>query len=291
MNPTKHFASLLYFGVLLCFIVSIAFFIVSLSAKYFGSDGQYIYHIERGSTFTIGNKNSEGSFVPVDLHIQIPDSIPLNKKYFGAYVDDSYPTISGNYLEENKKIKALNIYDVHSMQTSSPTVTDENGYYINKKPGKFKFIKYVNQGNSQYLKIKTTDTFTNIVLAAREHLNFLFYLLEMYFLALILKEIAKEIYFSQTLSGYISKLGYILLLSQLIPIIYCFVDLRLFGQVKVTPQILATLKNTYFENIEISFNPTMDLQIYIVLLGSILVLVAKLAKRGRSLEEENELTI
>jgi hypothetical protein len=292
MNPTKHFASLLYFAVLLCFIVAAAFFIVNISAKFFGTDGQYNFYGENGSSFTIGSKNSEGSLVPVDLHLTIPDSIPLNKKHFGVLAMDTYPSVSNMYLEENKKIKALNVYDIHSMKTSSYSVAaDEKGNYINKKPSKFKFIKYENQGNSQYLRIKTNDSFTNAVLIAREHLSFLFYILEMYFLALILKEIAKEIYFSQTLASYISKLGYILLFSQLIPIIYCFIDLRLFGGVEVTPQVLASLKNTYFENIQVYFNPTMDIKIYMVLVGSILVLITKLVKRGRSLEEENELTI
>jgi hypothetical protein len=113
----------------------------------------------------------------------------------------------------------------------------------------------------------------------------------MIFLALILRELAKEIYFSKSLSTYIKKLGYIFLLSQLIPLIYCFFDLNLFGNIIVEPQILASLQKTYFENIKVIFNPTIDVQFYAILLGSILVLLTKLIERGRSLEEENELTI
>ncbi|MGO4772670.1 hypothetical protein ACEN2I_13480 [Flavobacterium sp. W22_SRS_FK3] len=113
----------------------------------------------------------------------------------------------------------------------------------------------------------------------------------MYFLALILKELAKEIYFSKILSKYIAKLGYLLLFSQLIPLIYTFIDVKLFGNVTIVPQILRSLRDTYFENIHVSFNPVIDVEMYIIFLGSVLVLLTKLIERGRVLEEENELTI
>ena len=59
----------------------------------------------------------------------------------------------------------------------------------------------------------------------------------------------------------------------------------------ISPQILASLQSTYFENISVLFNPTIDVNLYIILLGSILVLLTKLIERGRTLEEESELTI
>lgn len=113
----------------------------------------------------------------------------------------------------------------------------------------------------------------------------------MYFITLILREIARKIYFSQRLSAYISKLGYVLLFSQLIPFIYAFIDLNLFGAIKVAPQILQSLQNSYFENITVLFNPTIDVKVYVIFLGGILILFTKLIKRGRLLEEDNELTI
>ena len=289
MKLTKHFASFLYFTVSFIMIVTVVYYIVAISAKFFGNDGQYINENGNGS-LTIGNKNSEGTLVPVALTLKIPDSIKIDKSYFGMTSKETYPTTSNQYLKENQKIKARNVYAVLSMADNS-SVIDANGNYINQKPNKFQFIKYVHSGDSQYLKIKTTSTFTNIILELRGCLNYLFYVLEMYFLALILKELAKEIYFSEVLSKYISKLGYLLLFSQLIPLIYTFIDLKLFGQIRVEPQILPSLQKTYFENIDVSFNPTTDFQIYIVLLGSILVLLTKLVERGRTLEEENEFTI
>jgi vacuolar-type H+-ATPase subunit I/STV1 len=113
----------------------------------------------------------------------------------------------------------------------------------------------------------------------------------MYFLALILKEVAKEIYFSKVLSKHIAKLGYLMLLSELVTIIYAFFDIRLFGNIRVEPQILESLKNHYFQSIEVYFNPTIDTNIYIILLGVVLVLFTKIVERGRALEEENDLTI
>lgn len=291
MKATKHFASFLYFAVLFGLIVSILYFVLALSAKFFGNDGQYI--IKSGnSTFIIGNKNSEGYTVPVALTLQIPDSINIKKKHFGTFTEDSYPKITNTFLEENKKVKAVNIYNVHLIKNYTSIGADENGNYLNSKPSKFQFIKYVyNTGDSQYLKIKTTNNVINFVLALREQLIFIFFILKMFFLALILRELAKEIYFSKKLSTYIYRLGYVILLSQIIPIIYCFIDLKLFGRITVEPQILASLQNTYFENMSVSFNPTMDTSLYIILLGSILVLLTKLIERGRTLEIENELTI
>lgn len=290
MKTTKYIASFLYFAVLLCFIVSTTYFIIGLSAKFFGNDGQYIHKFDDKSWTTIGQKNSEGSLVPVQLTLRIPDSINNRKSYFGTMTEDSYPQINNLFLKENKKTQAINVYEVSKMDSGDHSFgTDENGNYENKST--FQFIKYVNYGDSQYLSMKSQDSFTNIILELRSPINFIFYLLQMYFLALILKEVAKEIYFSKVLSKYISKLGYLLLLSQLVPIIYAFIDIKLFGSIRIQPQILESLKKGYFENIEIYFNPTIDTNIYIILLGAVLVLFTKLLERGRALEEENELTI
>lgn len=289
MKSTKYFASFLYFVISFILIVATTYFLVAISARLFGNDGQYIYKTGN-STFTIGSKNSEGSFVPVTLTLKIPDSIKMDKKYATPIAEDTYPPVTNQFLKENKKVKAINVYDITSTGESF-FMTDENGNYKNRKPGFFQFIKYVNNGDSQYLKIKTTSTLTNIALIARGYLNSLFNILEMCFLVLILKELAKEIYFSKILSKYISRLGYLLLFSQFIPIIYIFIDLNLFGNITITPHILASLQNTYFENITVSFNPTIDVQIYILFLGSALVLLTKLIERGRILEVENELTI
>jgi hypothetical protein len=290
MKTTKFFASFLYFAISFILIVATTYFIIGISARFFGNDGQYISKIGNG-TFFIGSKNSEGSLVPVTLTLQIPDSIKMNQSNYGLIAGDTYPPISNVFLKENKKVKAINLYNASPMEETTYTTTDENGNYLNRKPGLFQFIKYEHNGDSQYLRIKTTSTLTNIVLILRGYLNYIFNILEMYFLALILKELAKEIYFSKILSKYISRLGYLLLFSQLIPLIYAFIDLKLFGNITIRPQILASLQNTYFENINVSFNPTIDVQVYIVFLGSVLVLLTKLIERGRKLEEENELTI
>lgn len=295
MKTTKYITSFMYFIVLFSLIFLTAYFLIGLSAKFFGQDGQYIYHHEKNSYSTIGNKNSEGSLVPIALTLQIPDSITMDKKYYGPVVEYSYPLINNQFLHENKKTKAINIYDItaHKDEDTSliETEIEEDGSYKIAKPSTFQFIKYVNYGNSQYLSVKTNDTLTDIILALRGQLQFLFYILQMYFIALILKEVAKDIYFSKVLSKYISKLGYLLIFSQLIPIIYFFIDIRLFGNISIRPQILESLKECYFENIQVSFNPTMDLNIYILFSGIVLVLITKLIERGRSLEEENELTI
>lgn len=291
MKTTKYIASFLYFAVLFLFIVGSTYFIISLSANFFGDDGQYIYKFDDNSWTTIGSKNSEGSLVPVQLTLRIPDSIKISKNdYFGTLAEDSYPPINSQFLKENKKAQAINIYDVTSMDVLDHSFgADKNGNYKNKST--FKFIKYVNFGDSQYLSIRTNDSFTNIILGLRSPILFLFHLLQMYFIALILKEVAKEIYFSKVLSKYISTLGHLLISSQLIPLFYSFIDIRLFGNIRVRPQILESLKNGYFENIEVYFNPTIDGNIYVVLLGAVLVLFTKLVERGRALEEENELTI
>lgn len=290
MKATKHFASFLYFAVLFGLIVSVLYFVLALSAIFFGNNGQYI--IKSGnSTFIIGNKSSEGYTVPVTLTLQIPDSININKDHFGITTTNTYPHINNDFLKENQQVKALNIYKAINMNDHENITKDENGNYLNPKPSKFQFIKYVQGGNSQCLKIKTTDNFTNLILALREQLQFIFFILKLFFLSLLLKELAKEIYFSQKLSTCISRLGYVFLFSQLIPIIYTFVDTKLFGVIIVEPQILASLQNTYFQNIKVSFNPVINVELYVILLGSILVLLAKLAQRGRTLEIENELTI
>ena len=223
--------------------------------------------------------------------MRIPDSINISKDYFGTMIEDSYPNINNLFLKENKKAQAINVYDICSadMDDYHSFGTDENGNY--KSRSTFQFIKYVNIGDYQFLSIKTYDSFTNIILKLRSTFLFLFYILQMYFLVLILKEVAKEIYFSKVLSKYIAKLGYLMLLSQLVPVIYAFIDIKLFGNIRVQPQILESLKNGYFENIEVYFNPTIDTNIYIILLGTVLVLFTKLVERGRTLEEENELTI
>lgn len=290
MKATKHFASFLYLAVLLGLIITLLYFVLALSAKFFGTDGQYNIKVGHG-TLIIGNKNSEGYQVPVRLTLQIPDSISLNKKQFRIGTTNSYPPIHNEFLKENEKAKALNIYSVINTREYKSVIKDDKGNYLNPTPSKFKFIKYIGSGNSQHLKIKTTDNFTNLLLGLREQLLFIFYILEILFLCLILRELAKEIYFSQKLSIYTSRLGYVLLISQLIPLLYTFLDLKLFSLVIVEPQILSSLQNAYFQNINVSFNPVIDVEFYIVLLGSILVLLTKLTQRGRDLEIENELTI
>lgn len=294
MKTTKYIASFMYFTVLFCFIITTVYFIISVSANFFGTDGQYVYKYDDNSCTTIGSKNSEGSLVPVRLNLQISDSIRINEKHTGIVAEDSYPSINTLFLKENKKMKAINVYDVampfFDDEDFRSISIEENGNYKNLKPS-FKFVKYVNGGDSQYLSIKTYDTFTNIILGLRSPINFLFDIMQMFFLAIILRELAKEIYFSKVLSKYISKLGYLMLLSQLVPIIYAFIDIKLFGNITVRPQILESLQNDYFENIMVSFNPTIDINIYIVLLGAVLVIFTKLIKRGCVLEEENELTI
>lgn len=290
MKTTKYIASFLYFVVLFCFITSAIFFMIDLSAKFFGEDGQYIYKFDDNSWTTIGSKNSEGSLVPVHLTLQIPDSIRINQKHIGTITEDSYPPVSSLFLKENKKAQAINIYDVsHFIDDDEVHAYGYDENYKNKST--YKFIKYVNHGDSQYLSIKSNDRFTDFILALRNPINYIFDLMQMYFLALILKELAKQIYFSKVLSKYISKLGYLLLLSQLVPIIYAFIDIKLFGNIRIQPQILESLKSGYFENIKVYFNPTIDVNIYIMLLGAVLVLFTKLIKRGQELEEENELTI
>ena len=290
MKTTKYIASFIYFVLLLSVILLTTFFVINISARFFGTDGEYIYKHDDNSWTTFGQKNSEGSLVPVHLTLQIPDSIRTNEKHSATITEDSYPPISSPFLKENKKANAINIYDVQSF------IDDDKvhayGYDDNyKNKASFRFIKYVNYGDSQYLSIKSNDAFTDFILALRSPINSLFQLLQMYFLALILKELAKEIYFSKVLSKYISKLGYLLLISQLVPIIYIFIDKKLFGNITVTPQILESLKDGYFKNIQVSFNPTIDIDIYIILLGAVLVLFTKLVERGRALEEENELII
>lgn len=290
MKTTKYIASFLYFVVLFCFIVTTVYYIIAHSAIFFGTNGQYIYKYDDNSWTTIGNKNSEGSLVPVHLTLQIPDSIKTNNKYSGTIADDSYPAVSNLFLKENKKAHAINIYYVSPSNMENHSFeTDESGNYKNRST--FRFIKYVNSGDSQYLSIMANDTFTNIILRLRSPLKLFFNILQMYFLALILKEVAKEIYFSKVLSKYISKFGYLLLFSQLIPIIYAFIDIKLFGNIYVVPLISESLQNVYFENIKVYFNPTIDINLYIIFLGTVLVLMTKLVERGRTLEEESELTI
>ncbi|MFB9077849.1 hypothetical protein ACFFLS_04185 [Flavobacterium procerum] len=290
MNPVKHFASFLYFAVLFGIISYSFFFLTVVLGKFFGNDGQFI--IKNGnSTITMGNKTSEGYYVPVALTLQIPDSIRKTQGGFGVYATDSYPQTTRTYLEDNKIAKAINIYNVSSKGNYASLGADGNGNYTYKQANRFKFIKYAPQGDSVYLKILTNEPSTNTILAIREQLNSIVLILKMIFLALILRELAKEIYFSKSLSTYIKRLGYVFLFSQLIPIIYCFLDINLFEHIGVETQVLASLQRTSFENIKVSFNPTIDVQFYAVLLGSILVLLTKLIERGRSLEEENELTI
>ncbi|WP_347051149.1 hypothetical protein [Flavobacterium olei] len=292
MKLTKIFASFIYYCMAGYTIICTLYLVFGISAKIFGTDGQYIMNIDGETTLKIGSKNSEGYLVPVQLTLQIPDSVSKNQEYFGVTAEDVYPHITTDFLRENKKIKAINTYDVSYMSMEPKTfISDSNGNYINRKPSKFKFIKYCNIGDSQYLKIRTNDALTNFFLGLRVELKYLIFILQMYFITLILREIARKIYFSQRLSAYISKLGYVLLFSQLIPFIYAFIDLNLFGAIKVAPQILQSLQNSYFENITVLFNPTIDVKVYVIFLGGILILFTKLIKRGRLLEEDNELTI
>src|SRR5690349_18138983 len=111
MKTTKFFASFLYFAVAFILIISAIYFIIGISARFFGNDGQYINKIGNG-TFIIGSKNSEGSLVPVSLNVQIPDSINKNKSYFGVGPGSTYPPVKNEFLKENKKVKAINLYNV-----------------------------------------------------------------------------------------------------------------------------------------------------------------------------------
>lgn len=291
MNPVKHFASLLYFAVVFGIIVYSLFFLTAVSGKFFGKDGQYV--VKSGnSTYTMGSKTSEGYYVPATLTLQIPDSVRKSQGGFGVYAGDSYPQINSTYLKDNKIAKAINVYNVGSESNYRISVgADGSGNYLHKQAKRFKFIRYAPQGDSAYLKILTNEFSTNAMLAIREHLKSIVLILKMIFLALILRELAKEIYFSKPLSTYIKGLGYVFLFSQLIPIIYSFLDANLFGYILIEPQVLASLQNTYFQNIRVAFNPTIDVEFYALFLGSILVLLTRLIERGRSLEEENELTI
>ncbi|KAF2514530.1 DUF2975 domain-containing protein [Flavobacterium foetidum] len=290
MNPIKHFASLLYFAVLFAIIAYSFSLVTTVLGKFFGNDGQFI--IKNGnSTIVMGNKTSEGYYVPVALTLQIPDTIRKNQGGIGVHAADSYPQITRTYLEDNKVAKAINLYNVSSESNRMSVGSDGNGNYLHKQSNRFKFIKYAPKGDSAYLKMLTNEPSTNAMLAIREHLNSLILILKMIFLALILRELAKEIYFSKSLSTYIKRLGYVFLFSQLVPIIYSFLDTNLFGYIMIEPQVLASLQDVYFQNLSVTFNPTLDIEFYAVLLGSILVLLTKLIERGRSLEEENELTI
>lgn len=178
MKTTKYIASFMYFVVLLSFIFLTAYFIIGMSAKFFGNDGQYIYKYDDNSWTTIGQKNSEGSLVPVHLTLEIPDSIKINTKYFATDVEDSYPPINNIFLKENKKTQAINIYEVNNFSDEDYAVVYNENY---KNKNSFKFIKYEHYGDSQYLSIKSNDKFTDFILALRSPISFLFYILQMYF--------------------------------------------------------------------------------------------------------------
>jgi hypothetical protein len=143
MRAVKHFASLLYFAVTFAVIALTLFFLITMSAKIFGTDGQYI--IKNGnSTFIIGNKISEGYNVPATLTLQIPDSIPQNKYSLGVTAADSYPQINTSFLKDNKKAKAVNIYVVHPNRFVGSLSADGSGDrdYLHKQQSKFQFVKY-----------------------------------------------------------------------------------------------------------------------------------------------------
>jgi hypothetical protein len=278
MKTTKYIASFMYFMVLLCFIFSGIYFIHGISSKIFFKD-------EINSTFIKSNNKYSrisGNLVPVNLKLTIPDTITAYKRYSSMRYS-CYP------LEPKGKFKKIKNYK--DILVVNKYISNKSPFFRNEESAVITSIKYNGSTKDPSLIINTDSSFINYLLLFRGFLTHLFWIFELYFLMKIIKELAKDIYFSKILLRNISKLGYIILISQIIPLIYAYIDTNLFWSIETTPRVMENLKETYIENISVAFFPKFDFNFYILFLGAVLVLFTKLVERGRALEEESELTI
>lgn len=278
MKSTKYIASCMYFVVLLTLIISVIYFIFGISNKILGKN-------EANSTIIINDKSHthiSGNLVPVNIRLTIPDTITKYKKY-SSMIYSYYPMEPKGKSKSIKNYKDILVVNKYRNNSRRYGIKGESTFITN--------IKYNGSSKNPNLIINTDSPFINFLLSLRGFVTQLFWILELYFLMKIIKELAKDIYFSNTLLKNISKLGYIILVSQTIPLIYAHIDTNLFSSIEITPRVMENLKDTYIENITVRFYPKFDFNFYILFLGSTLVLLSKLVERGRALEEENELTI
>lgn len=196
-----------------------------------------------------------------------------------------------SYYPLEPKGKLKNIKNYHDILVVNKYRSNNSLFRANENSTFITNTHYNGSYKNPSLIINTDSTSINYLLLFRGFLTQLFWIFELYFLMRIIKELAKNIYFSDILLKNISKLGYIILVSQIIPLIYAYIDINLFSSIEITPRVMENLKDTYIENITVIFHPKVDFNFYILFLGATLVLLSKLIERGRALEEENELTI
>lgn len=278
MKTTKYIASLMYFLVLLSLLFTTITFILGISSKVFNKDKIDTTLIKSNGKHSRIN----GNLVPVNMSLTIPDTITKYKRY-SSMIYSCYP------LEPKGKSK--NIKNYQDILVVNKYRSNSNRFSTKENATAITSTHYNGSSKNPNLIINTDSPFINFLLSLRGFVTQLFWILELYFLMKIIKELAKDIYFSNTLLKNISKLGYIILVSQTIPLIYAHIDTNLFSSIEITPRVMENLKDTYIENITVRFYPKFDFNFYILFLGSTLVLLSKLVERGRALEEENELTI
>lgn len=278
MKTTKYIASLMYFLVLLSLIITSIFFVLGILGKLLDKE-------EINSTLIKSNNKHNrisGNLVPVNIMLTIPDTITEYKRY---------SSMRYSYYPLEPKGKFKNIKNYKDILVVNKYISDKYLLRRNEESAVITSIKYNGSSKEPKLIINTDSSFINYLLLFRGFITQLFWIFELFFLMKIIKELAKDIYFSKILLRNISKLGYIILISQLIPLIYAYVDSNLFSSIEISPRVIENLKDTYIENITVRFYPKFDFNFYIVFLGSALILLSKLIERGKALEEENELTI
>ncbi|MCW0482572.1 DUF2975 domain-containing protein [Gaoshiqia sediminis] len=225
--------------------------------------------------------HSAGYPMPVIVKVDFPDSI-ISYKYPGGGGSITY----GKGREIDVYMKELS--DSLSMlpNVEKDVITNEARFY--PEEARALQLGYSSLTTDGYLYFRSQNLFITFLMVLHTYLSLILFAVCFFQLWKIFASLERSFSFHVVIIKRLNWLGALLVLSELVKVAMHMIFRSYWGLARIT-----TLNNGRFvsSGVDLSFNPNLDVNWLLILLGLSVFVLSALLKIGYNLEQENQLTI
>lgn len=269
MKKESRLVRILYWFCNISFYLLIIWIVTAIGFEIFTEDGKV-------GNFSSGSHRSIGYQIPVKVQIN-PRSPLYKNKLFELenegvnHLGQSYSSGTSTYVKALTAQDSLDFKSIVSIRNY-----DMTDYYD------LASTSFISEG---YVTVKPKTLRNKVTIVFRTYLGFFILIIVFFFLKNIFKALKANFEFSQKLYKAIRAIGFLLIALVLLKVVSNFI----LG--KDLPFIVIEPLGDNMKYVAISMNPRLDFDFTLFLVGFMLIVLSTLLKRGRQIQEENDLTI
>ncbi|MFY7671139.1 DUF2975 domain-containing protein [Tenacibaculum sp. MEBiC06402] len=277
MNRKNKLSSILHLITSISFWFFIAFLTFNTTLSLFFENSE----IKTGKKSKI--RSLEGYAIPMKLSLNLRDEGYIYTKgkttvhvFNNEELNETF-LYNGRYKKEFiQELKSS--YDKKEKVGSNFILTDPT------QQGNFDFTNELIDTQTRIM-VKPKTTFLSIMLFLDRYHSVLITILILYFLKQIFHYLKKDLSFNSKVSINVKRIGILILLSEVLGLIFNLIIGRYISHVGIETDII------YNNAFNINFNPTLEFDFSMFIVGLSLLVVSILLHKGNDLQTENELTI